>query len=427
MATISWVIFKHHKKADGTFNPKIRVTHNRTTSYLATNIYTPFVRFKRGSSTGTVSNGEVEDSLNDRVSIIRKIVNTNQEAIDNCDNAKELVEYIERYLNRQNLDIDFITFGREYLSTIQKEGTREAYTTGLNVLSYYLMAVNGAPQLPIKKLTSKFLMKYDAWLRTDRVFFINGKTRKAPAMGDNGVAKYMLAVQTIFNQAKNTYNDYEFDDIVIRGDPFKVYHIPETKRPPKRSLSKEHLLRVFNYNPPFDWRTDALACDLFKMSFMLAGMNAVDLYNCTTYKNGRIEYFRSKTTDRKSSGVAFMSIKVRPEIEPLLDKYRDKTGKRVFNFYQLYTNHKALNVALCRGFKYVSEATGIPKLQYYCARHSFATIARMKCKKSLDDVAFCLTHSSGHDITEIYVDPDYSLVDEVIDKVMEYVFKEEQE
>lgn len=427
MATISWVIFKHHKKADGTFNPKIRVTHNRTTSYLATNIYTPFVRFKRGSSTGTISNGEVEDSLNDRVSMIRKIVNTNQEAIDNCDNAKELVEYIERYLSRQNLDIDFIAFGREYLSTIQKMGTRGAYTTGLNVLSYYLMAINGKPQLPIKKLTSKFLMKYDAWLRTDRVFSINGKIRKAPAMGDNGVAKYMIAVQTIFNQAKNTYNDYEFDDIVIKGDPFKVYHIPETKRPPKRAFSKEQLLKVFNYEPPFAWRTDALACDLFKMSFMLAGMNAVDLYNCTTYKNGRIEYFRSKTTDRKSSGDSFMSIKVRPEIEPLINKYRDKTGKRVFNFYQLYTNHKALNVALCRGFKYISEATGIAKLQYYCARHSFATIARTKCGRSLDDVAFCLTHSSGHDITEIYVDPDYSLVDEVIDKVVEYVFKEEQE
>lgn len=51
MATISWVVFKHHKKADGTFNPKIRVTHNRTTSYMSTNIYTPFARFKRGAST----------------------------------------------------------------------------------------------------------------------------------------------------------------------------------------------------------------------------------------------------------------------------------------------------------------------------------------------------------------------------------------
>ena len=427
MATISWVIFKHHKKADGTFNPKIRVTHNRTTSYLATSIYTPFVRFKRGSSTGTVTNGEVEDSLNSRVSVVRKIVNTNQEVVDQCDNAKELIEYIERYLNRQNLDIDFVAFAREYILSIPKKGTQRTMSTGINILCHYLKATIGKEQLPIKSLTSKFLKKYDAWLRTDRIIKVNGKILKSSAMEDSGVACYMITIHTVFNRAKDTYNDYELDDIVIKGDPFKVYHIPDVKHPPKRALPKDLLLKVFNYVPPRSWRTDALAYDLFKMSFMLAGMNAVDFYNCTTYKDGRIEYFRTKTTDRKQSGDAFMSIKVRPEIEPLIEKYRDRTGKRVFNFYQHYAESRDLNLALCRGLKFISEATGIPKLQYYCARHSFATIARMKCKKSLDDVAFCLTHSSDHDTTEIYVDPDYSLVDEVVDKVVEYVFKEDQE
>lgn len=427
MATISWVILKHHKKADGTYNPKIRVTHNRTTSYLATNVYTPFVRFKRGSSTGIMTNGEVEDSLNDRVSSIRKIVNANQEAVDNCDNAKELVGFIERYLNRQNLDIDFIAFAREYIQSIPKAGTQKVQTTGINMLCRYLMATTGKAELPIKSLTSKFLIKYDAWLRTDRTFVVNNRKIKSKAMNNNGIANYMVPIRTIFNRAKDTFNDYEFDDIVIKGDPFKVYHIPEIKRPPKRALPKETLLKVFNYVPPKSWRDDALACDLFKMSFMLAGMNAVDFYNCKTYKDGRLEYYRTKTTDRKQSGDAFLSIRVRPEIEPLIEKYRDKTGERVFNFYQDHKDSVALNHALCRGFKYISEATGIPKLQYYCARHSFATIARTKCGRSLDDVAFCLTHSSGHDITEIYVDPDYSLVDEVIDKVVDYVFKADQE
>lgn len=426
MATISWVVFKHHKKADGTFNPKIRVTHNRTTSYIATNIYTQFVRFKRGSSTGTITNGEVEDSLNDKVSIIRKIINTNQNAVDQCENAKELVDYVDKCLNRQNFDLDFISFARERLAGMPNKSTRLSRTTGVNMLCHYLIATTGKAELSIKSLTSKFLMKFDAWLRTDRIIQVKGKSRRVHAMS-NGLANYMVAIQTLFNEAKNIYNDYEFDDIVIKGDPFKVYHIPVVKRPPKRALPKEQLLQVFNYHPPYDWRDDAIAHDLFKISFMLAGINAVDLFNCTTYKNGRIEYCRSKTKDRKLSGDAFMSIKVRPELEPLIEKYRDKTGLRVFNFYQHYTNHRALNVALCRGFKYISEATGIPKLQYYCARHSFATIARTKCGRSLDDVAFCLTHSSGHDVTEIYVDPDYSLVDEVIDKVVDYVFKAEQE
>lgn len=40
MATISWVIFKHHKKQDGTFKLKIRVYHNGMTVYIPTPIFT---------------------------------------------------------------------------------------------------------------------------------------------------------------------------------------------------------------------------------------------------------------------------------------------------------------------------------------------------------------------------------------------------
>lgn len=427
MATITWVILKHHKKTDGTFNPKIRVTHNRTISYMATNIYTPFVRFRRGSSTGVLTSAEVEDCLNERVSAIRKILNTHQEFIDRCENAKELAAYIEKYLSRKSLDIDFIEFGREYLLSIPKKSTRDTLTTGFNSLCYYLKFTTGDTKLPIKSFTSKFLIKYEAWLRTDRIITVKGKPRKSPAMKESGIVNYMVTLQTIFNQAKKTFNDYEFDDIIIKGDPFKAYRIPAVKRPPRRSLSKEQLLKVLTYVPPVSDRIDVLAYDLFKMSFMMAGMNAADFYNCKTYRNGRIEYCRVKTTERKVSGDAFLSIRVRSEIEPLIEKYRDKTGKRVFNFYQKYTNSADLNVALHRGFKYIKAATGVDILQFYCARHTFATMARTKCGYSVDDVAFCLTHASGHDVTEIYIEPDYTLVDRVIDSVVTYVFDRKEE
>lgn len=40
MTTISWVIFKHHKKQDRMFNLKIRVYPNGTTVYMPTPIFT---------------------------------------------------------------------------------------------------------------------------------------------------------------------------------------------------------------------------------------------------------------------------------------------------------------------------------------------------------------------------------------------------
>lgn len=66
----------------------------------------------------------------------------------------------------------------------------------------------------------------------------------------------------------------------------------------------------------------------------------------------------------------------------------------------------------------------LPNLTYYAARHSFATIARNECDISMDDIALCLTHESGHDITDTYVKLDFSRVDNVINKVVDHVFKE---
>ncbi|MCL2041937.1 MAG: hypothetical protein FWG84_07880 [Bacteroidales bacterium] len=76
------------------------------------------------------------------------------------------------------------------------------------------------------------------------------------------------------------------------------------------------------------------ARDMFMLSFCLWGTNAKDLYECTDFQNGRITYNRAKTKDRRDDG-AKISIKVEPEVMPLVAKYRDKTDK--------YTVHQMLN------------------------------------------------------------------------------------
>lgn len=63
MATVSWVVFKHHKKSDGTYNPKIRISHNRTSSYISTPIYTDMVRFKKKSASGTITLEKIKEEL----------------------------------------------------------------------------------------------------------------------------------------------------------------------------------------------------------------------------------------------------------------------------------------------------------------------------------------------------------------------------
>lgn len=173
MATISWVILKHHKKADGTYNPKIRVIHNRTTAYMATQIFTSFVRFKRGETTGTVTDGVIEDSLNDKVKDIRKIINTYDYIVEECENAKAVVGFIDRKMN-ENKDLNFISFAMEYINKMEDNGSKRIASSLLANLQNYIDSDN----LPIKRLTSSFLIRFEAWLRIPRTVFIDDKIRK---------------------------------------------------------------------------------------------------------------------------------------------------------------------------------------------------------------------------------------------------------
>ena len=83
-------------------------------------------------------------------------------------------------------------------------------------------------------------------------------------------------------------------------------------------------------------------------------------------------YFRAKTSARRNDK-AKMKVKVMEVIKPLVEKYRDRTGKRVFNFYQHYSTADAFNKAINYGLKQIGGILQIEDLEYYAARHSWAT------------------------------------------------------
>jgi integrase len=167
------------------------------------------------------------------------------------------------------------------------------------------------------------------------------------------------------------------------------------------------------------------------LSFCLWGTNAVDLYECTDYKNGRITYDRTKTKSRRDD-YANISIKVEPEILPLMEKYRDKTGERVFCFYQMYSDPHALNDAIGKGMRGIEkkgmgglrQALDIDNLTFYTARHSFASIATNDVKINKYTVHEMLNHVIKElKITDIYVNKDWSPMDEANRKLLDFVFE----
>lgn len=176
MATVSWVVFKHHKKSDNTYNPKIRISHNRTSSYISTSIYTELVRFKKNSASGTITSEKIKEELDGLVREYRQIINEHQDIVNECETSKDIIAMIER--RKQRKEIDFIEFARMFIEKTPNEGTKTVKTTGINSLCHFLNYKNGNEKLLIKDLTSRFLREYEEWLRQERYITVRQNKRQ---------------------------------------------------------------------------------------------------------------------------------------------------------------------------------------------------------------------------------------------------------
>lgn len=423
MATIAWVVLKHHKKTDGTYNIKVRVTHNRTISYIPTEIYTDMVRFRKGSSSGTITDSTVEDEVNEKVKEIRKIVNSSSDIISTLETAKDVALFIEKQ-KITSKDIDFFQYADSIIAKTEKSGTRQIRRSTILTFSRFL----GKRELPFSSFTGKVVKEFDAWMRTERIYTTERtkKTHKIKPAKDAGVRLYMTQLRTIFYKAQDEYNDYDTGNIVIANNPFRSYKIPNESLSPKRAVSPVTIRAIEAYKClEKKNRQVTLARDLFMLSFYMAGINLADLFECGPIQNGRLEYNRSKTRDKKKDK-AFTSIVVIPEALEIIEKYKDPDGIRLLCLYKDFKYKECVQTIVNSGLYKISDELGIPHVCYYTARHSFATIARNNCNVSKDDISLCLTHQSGLKITDTYINPDFTRIDAVINKVVNFVFPKKE-
>ena len=118
-------------------------------------------------------------------------------------------------------------------------------------------------------------------------------------------------------------------------------------------------------------------------------------------------------------------------IHPIIDKYRDKTGRRLFNFYQYYCDEKGFNKAINYGLKEIGSILGVDDLEYYAARHSWATIALNKVgidKYIVHAALNYIVHAALNHIddsmkvTDIYIERDFVNENKANAQVVKYVF-----
>lgn len=165
-----------------------------------------------------------------------------------------------------------------------------------------------------------------------------------------------------------------------------------------------------------------LAKDCFILLFCLMGINSADLYSVKELRDNRLIYCRTKTKDRRLDK-AKMEVVVPEMVLPIFEKYRDKTGQRLFKFYKDYRDSRAFNKAINKGLKEIGKQLNIDDLEYYAARHSWATIALNKCKIDKYTVHAALNHvDESMRVTDIYIERDFVNENKANAKVIKYVF-----
>ena len=105
-----------------------------------------------------------------------------------------------------------------------------------------------------------------------------------------------------------------------------------------------------------------------------------------------------------------------------MKKYADK--ERMFRFHRQYYDESGFNKALNIGLRTVAKEIGVDSLQFYQARHTWASIARNDCGIDAYTVDKALNHiSKDLQLLDVYVKRDFSAINKANKRVIEFVFQ----
>ena len=420
MLTIKAEVEKGKVRNDGTYNVRIRFTKDRVVKRISTNLFATDADLTADSK---LKEGSVVRQEADRLVLHYRMMFT---ALHLDSENYDVNEIVTRLLCKEEAEkpIDFIAFSKKWISETSIKG-KDNYATALNSFVRFV----GKDELEIKKLTVDLLEKYRDYLvteREERVKALKAEGKRVPS--NRCLSLYLMSLRHLFSEAQRFYNKPDKGLMRIPHTPFEYFKIPKQEATRKRAITAQQIKSIWQL-PYLNVHKGVkhtccpdLAKDCFILSFCMMGINSVDLYNATELRGNRLVYYRTKTKDRRLDK-AKMEVVVPDMVLPIIEKYRDTKGLRLFKFYEDYRDHKAFNKAINSGLKEIGKQLNIDDLEYYAARHSWATIALNKCGIDKYTVHAALNHvDESMRVTDIYIERDFVNENKANQKVVKYVF-----
>ena len=240
MATVSAKVFEHHKKADGTYNVKICIHHKDQRKYLDTNHY---VVKKQLTKENKVKAPFIADKVEQLLRDYRKMISELDDRLDYF-----TAESLRDYLRDKDEDIDFIKFCNLHIEHLRKEG-RTGTANNHRKIRNSLVDYFNRTSVSIKEINSNMLMAYERYMRSERTMtrinqLGNEVTTKEKGLSDSGLHNQMRDLRTLFNAARNLYNNEDLGIYRIKHYPFKRYKVGSPPLTKKRNNTLEQVLVI---------------------------------------------------------------------------------------------------------------------------------------------------------------------------------------
>lgn len=157
MPTFKPVVYAHHKRADGSYNIKIRITHKRKSRWLPTNLTAYACDLTRGHK---LRNKDLEWRCSELIREMRSALSDLPLFALEDKDVDWVVKHIKDKLSGRAFSLDFFAFVEEFLSSTKKPATAALYRTALNSFRAYL----GRSSLDVNEINRPMLLAFAEWV-----------------------------------------------------------------------------------------------------------------------------------------------------------------------------------------------------------------------------------------------------------------------
>ncbi|WPU96235.1 phage integrase SAM-like domain-containing protein [Mucilaginibacter sabulilitoris] len=165
------MVLKHHKKEDGTYNIKYRLTHNRKITYINTNYFAGEKQLKKDL---TVKDRFLLSVVSTDIAKYRMRM-LELESVLIYLNVKELANRLIQ--PDENFVVDIVAFAKQYVSELLEQG-RKGSSYPILTVTNSLCDYFGSQKVEIDRINSIMLPDYERYLRKERKFKRKNKLGK---------------------------------------------------------------------------------------------------------------------------------------------------------------------------------------------------------------------------------------------------------